>query len=436
MEGLVLLFGELCAMVAVTFVVVLLPVAVACGELCVALVVWLFSWLRRPSQPVPQTETAAATAPPSGKRAGWRWPHYVALTSASIVLFVALTIAALDLFFFEATMRWVCGRLQTKTDIAVTFAEAEGSLWRGHIELKKTRVTRNGNAFSDFDLAADRAVVDLSLSQLWQGDRHIRRVEFEGLHGTYHRIAVRDKSVASKPFQIDQLLVRDASLEVHDKTRGKQGVHSRLQIDALHTEPLRSDWAAFDMLFRTNAQGQIDGAPFVISSHEVEGGRQTNWKMDDLPIASLATYLGGPLEWIDTGVIDVDVNDRWVLGETPDIAIQCNFVLRDFRAQVPEDMSKLKKSIAVPAVKFMNQHSRRLPLEFEFVLNKECFHHRASAQAAGLTTAIADGLAGEIARRAKIDPEKVKEVGNSVKQGVIKWLDRRRKSDEGADDAP
>ena len=28
------------------------------------------------------------------------------------------------------------------------------------------------------------------------------------------------------------------------------------------------------------------------------------------------------------------------------------------------------------------------------------------------------------------DPEKVKEVGNSVKEGVIKWLERRRKNDE------
>jgi len=347
----------------------------------------------------------------------------------ALLLVLLLTVLAIaNWLLFDDVVRWQLARAERQTGIAVTFNSASGSLWTGAIELHDVTIQRTTGETSNFDLSARTFGIDLSVGDLLLLKPVFERVELQGLRGTYDRVGLPEKLQPRRSFRLGRLVVNDALVQVTDHTRPNK-VQVQLQIDSLAVEPLRSDWAVFDLLFRGNAAGRIDGHEFSIATREILEGRETHWRGEGLPVGLLASYVGGPLDWIKSGALDVEVTDRWQVGEQTQIDMHWQLVLRDIQAEVPDGVSRATRAVAKPVVAFLNKHALRLPLEFEVAIARDRFRFAASPEAAGLGRTVGDALAAELARLAGIKPETIKQAAAESWTKFKEFLDKRRKPD-------
>jgi hypothetical protein len=85
-----------------------------------------------------------------------------------------------------------------------------------------------------------------------------------------------------------------------------------LRLDELSVSPLRSDLALFDLLYGARGRGDVDGHAFEVESAQVPGGRLTTWRAPEVPLSLAMPYLGRGSRWIEAGVVEVEVEDRWL----------------------------------------------------------------------------------------------------------------------------
>ena len=127
-------------------------------------------------------------------------------------------------------------------------------------------------------------------------------------------------------------------------------MNASLKVDSLTAKPFRSGWALFDILFRSNLKGSINRQPVLVTSQVIDGGRQTRWQAEKLPVGLVSPYLKGPFLWIEEGTVDIDVEDRWSVNGKADIEMHWSFIFHDLKAEVPQDAAKTTKVFAVPIV--------------------------------------------------------------------------------------
>jgi hypothetical protein len=208
-------------------------------------------------------------------------------------------------------------------------------------------------------------------------------------------------------------------------------------VQSLSIDDFRSGWAAFDMLFRSTAQGLVDGQPFAITSGPVEDGAvegggadeyQTHWVARDLPVHIVSGYFTGPLGWLVDGRLDVEVTTRWRRDESdPNLEMHCALMAHGFAAELPEELAKIQKLFVEPAVDVLNQSQRELPLEFDLVMQKDAFRDQLSPIAAGLVDAIVHASTKSIAQ---IVPPALDKIGERVDQIRSLIQERRRAREE------
>jgi len=438
MEGLILLLGEFLVLPLTVALTALVDLVVLGANLLAHLIGFVVGLVLHRGE---ETETAEKVSEPEEesepdeapirRRFPWKATgRWIGIGSASVLGLLIVAVALANWVFFDAIVRWQLAGVQKKTGIAVTFDSAGGSLWKGVFELEDVELKRPRHETSQFDLTAQRFTIDLSTIDLVFLEAVFERVEVEGLRGTYDRVGLPDRLEPRKRFEIGRLDVGDAAVRIRDHTRGPDVFEAELQVDSLVAEPLRSDWAVFDVLFRSNTRGRINGQAFSIAMEEIPDGRQTRWQGDALPVELMASYLGGPLEWIKSAKVDVDATDRWQLGDSTEIEMHWKVVLRDVEAEVPADASRATKAIAGPAVAYLNKKSLRLPLEFDVVIDRNRFHFAASPETAKLGRTIGDALAGELGRLVGLKPEAIKEAGAETWNRFKGFLDKRRKGEE------
>lgn len=444
MEGLILLLGEFLVLPLTVALTALVDLVVLGANLLAHLVGFILELVfhrveevgasekesepEKKSEPEQEREPVAA---PTRRRFPWKTTgRWIGIGGAAILGFLVIAVALANWVFFDAIVGWQLAGVHKKTGIAVTFDSAGGSLWTGVFELKDVELKRPQDDVSRFDLTAQRFTIDLSTIDLLFLDAVFERVEVGELRGTYERVGLPDRLESRKPFEIGRLDVGNAAIRFRDHTRGPDVFEAELQVDTLVAEPLRGDWAVFDVLFRSNTKGRINGQAFSIAVEEIPDGRQTRWQGDALPVELMASYLGGPLKWIKSGKADVDATDRWQLGDSAEIEMHWKVVLRDIEAEVPADASRATRAIAGPAVAYLNEKSLRLPLEFDVVIDRDRFHFAASPETAKLGRTIGDALAGELGRLVGLEPGAVKEAGAEAWNRFRGFLDKRRKGED------
>jgi hypothetical protein len=352
----------------------------------------------------------------------------LAAGAAGLLVLLLLSLTVANWFFLDDLVRWQLARAERKTGVAVAFDAMHGSVWTGKVELRQVTAKRTGSPLSNFDLSAQLVRIDLSVWDLLFLKPVFEQIEVRGVLGTYDRVGTSEHLQPRRPFRIGRLEVTDAMFQISDHTRPKP-VQAQVKIDSLKVEPLRSDWAVFDVLFRGNAAGLVNGHEFSVTTREIAHGRQTRWHGEGLPVELVASYIGGPLLWIKSGALDVNVTDHWQIGQQTQIDLRWQFVLRDVRAEVPADASRTTKVFATPAVAFLNRNPNRLSLEFEVTVDRERFRFAASPEAAGLTDAVGQAFAEEIGRLAGIEPEDVKRAAVAGWTQFKDFLDKRRTQD-------
>jgi hypothetical protein len=275
-------------------------------------------------------------------------------------------------FFFASAVRFALGQVENRTNIAISFDTAEGNLWAGKVRLNGVTVTRREHPASLFDLKGESVDVHISLAALLRWSVVFESVHISKFSGTWEQNGKAGPLKPRRNFQINRLLLDDIQLDFTDRTLETGPLHAVLCLDTLEAVPLRSQWAMFDVLFRSRIRGSVNDVPFVVDS---EKGRHF-CRFDEVPIEIFAHYVG-IFQWFDKGKVDLLIEDTFDGGE---ITLRWSLVFHDFHARIPEGSPFKAKAAALPLITFLNIKSKRLPLELEFQLQENEFRFRSSTE--------------------------------------------------------
>ena len=343
------------------------------------------------------------------------------------VLALFLTVALLVNFvFFEPAVRWGLARIEKRTGIKVVFQSATGNLFTGRLKLTDATAQRRESVVSNFDLRVEEIAIDLSMTEILASTARIESVLISGLTGNFHRVATPDRVKIRRRYEVDHLRLEHVEIVIQDTTRQEEA-RFNFKLNELDSRPLRSRFAVLDLLFRSNASGEISGQPFSIRTEKTEKGRQTQWQVDELPVAFVARYLGGPFDWLSGGTVDVRVEDKWAIAESAEIEMRWSFVLKNLVVNSPDNTSVMGGILGATIGEYLRRNSEKLDVSFSLTMNEDQFEGAASADAAGLGDAVRNGFVREISELSGADPD---HLNQGVQKGIDafkSYLDKRRK---------
>jgi hypothetical protein len=413
MELLIALVGAFIAEIAFAALIPLL------GSLFTGLLITLelaSKILGRPSVFRPQ-RTVKSSSP---------WLRRIGGISLGLTIALTIGVVLLNTVLFEPTLRRGLRHAREKTGVDVQFETARGNFLSGSVTLQGVTVKRKDDVRSNIDLTIREAKAHVSLSSLMNSTVHVGGLRLVDIQGTYQCGRIKQQR---RDFVIDELIVENATVDLKEPDTDVPAPALPLKIDRLECRPLHRDSAIFDLLFRSNGQGTIAGAPFEIRTETTTHGRTTSWKARAIPVAFLAGYVGEPLDWLTGGTVDVDVADEWSDGPTTEIDSRWKLDFHDITAAVPPRVTGFKRAVAEPVARFIQAHPAHLPLEFRLKLDKGHFTGAASVETTGVLKAAADGMLEEMARRARLPVETLKELGRRTLDEFKKFVEKRKKKD-------
>lgn len=390
--------------------------------------------------PATTTPTAANVAPTAKPRRR-RWTRWLLYATSGTTAAVLLALVVINLWFIDDLARWLLDKQRERSGIAITAATIEGNLFTGRFQASDIIVRRIDHPAGLIDLTARRLEAQISVWQVFADPLEVQSLTVDGIRGRFERgvpgqapvkkkkkgASPTDKHKAKRPFVINSLAITDVEVAYADHTR-KRLLALPVVIQHLTADPLRSQWAVFDVLFRAKATGSIAGRPFHITTTGDDLGRETAWHVDGLPVEILADQIGGPFALLSGGTCDVNVTDRWRMSQADRmIVMDWSVVLNQVKAEVPEDASAIMALLAKPAVAFINAQGERVPLSFRVEIDENRFDGAASAEAAGLWEVVSDSAAATLAKALGLETDSVKDTGDVLLDKAKEALDKWRK---------
>jgi hypothetical protein len=413
---LIALVGELFVMLALPAAALILEFLFLLLELILELVSKI---LGLPSLLRPRRSVGAGTAPVP-------WLRRIGKVLLGFMVGTTILLLLLNTLLFEPTLRWGFSRAGAKTGVDVRFESARGNFLWGSVTLQGVTVHRKVAMRSNIDLKIREAEANVSLGSLMRSTIHLGGLRLVDVQGSYQRERIRRPR---RDFLIETLIVGNAAVDLREPDADVPAPALPLTVERLECRPLRRDTAIFDLLFRSNGKGTVAGAPFEIRAMATHDGRTTSWKARAIPVAFLAGYLGEPFDWLTAGTVDVDVDDAWSDGASPEIASRWKLDFRDVAAAVPSRITGFKRAIAGPVAGFIQSHPAHLPLEFQLKLDQRHFTGAASVETTGILKAAAGGMIEEMARKAQVPLETLRELGRRALDDLKKFVETRKKKD-------
>ncbi len=416
MEALIIIFAELAT-------ALITPVIVLVVDLVGALIAAIASLFG-------VTVSSAGSSPPWLKR-GVRTVMYLLFGVAAAVV---MGMAIANQFFFSDVVRYVFDQTEQRSGIAAECDNIDGSLFAGRVNVEDCRLQRSGHPTNNFDLKADRLTVDLQLTSIL-GNVRFEEAAVAGLEGRVSTLRPasdqRERDETERPrrhFIIDRLELTDTRLNLSGSNKDGNRFQFPVEANSVVIEPLRSRYALFDVLFRSNSTGAIAGAPFRITSSEIADGRRTSWQADDIPVAQLGSITGGLLAWFKSGSVNVDVEDEWQIDDNVSIDMDWQLDFEGVEIEAPEGTGKLARVAAAPLTRFVNGLDGDFPLRFGMVVNESQFEFQSSLVASALWDAIGESV-NRVLEKLGIKLEDAAETGRELKEGAKSILDRLRRTD-------
>lgn len=236
-----------------------------------------------------------------------------------------------------------------------------------------------------------------------------------------------------RSFVIETLRLSEVELTITDHTQPDQPFAFPVTISSLEAIPLRSSHALFDLLFRANAEGALANQPFSISTTVLPDGRDTSWRVYDLPIELLSNYVGGVFKYIKTGVIDIEVDDQWRKARKTEIDTHWKLTLKGVTAEAPENTGRWTRALADASVKYINDNGEHLPLCVDFTMNEDEFKGAASLEAAGLWNALTGACIKELSSKLNVEPGELKTAAKTGFSKFVNFLDEKRTKPDPSD---
>jgi hypothetical protein len=271
----------------------------------------------------------------------------------------------------DPMLRFALGQVEAKTGYAVTYARASGNLQTGQLELAGAGVSRHADEGLTMELQIEGFSLDLALLSLLSGTPRIEDLAVSGVSGTIVTPPKNEGQVANKPRR--SFTVEAGRFDRIDLSVGHQQANAhRIEIASADETPFRSDMALFDLFFRSNLDGRIDGVPLRIATNVIAGnGRSTEWAFDTAPAATLAGLTErAPLNWLSEGTISTHVTDEWRLDDRA-VSMNWSIALDGVRVAAPAGAGVAQRVTAGALAKAAAAQGGSAPFDFTLTLDKE-----------------------------------------------------------------
>ena len=438
MEALVILLAEFLTAFIILAIVLIAEIAVVLLTLLFHFLVWLISGRRGAASP--------SQAPSDPAKLGWRerlqsWGGISRPVRNVALIGFALTVGGLVLvntFFFEATVRQAIAMVGKRTGTELEFKSVSGSFFTGRFAFEDIRARRVSETKSSFDLQARSLNADMELLTLIDRPIAFKSLSIDTVSGTFRQPERRKKGArgkggnsaelirAKRKFRIENLTLSNVEIAL---SRG-DGAPVAISLKSVASAPFRSNFAVFDTLFRSNVTGQIDGHDITIATQETDRGRVTQWRMPDLPAASVSRFVTAPpIGWLREGTLNVSVDDRWAMGAAADIEMDWNIRMQGVRAEPREAAGLMERAVALPTIAYIKSRDGNVDLRFKLVMNESQFENMSSLDAGALWDTLKRSIAKSIAGGTGGESKGVQRGIDTVVEGFRGFLDKRRKPD-------
>ncbi len=354
----------------------------------------------------------------------------IAIILAGLAGLMLTCVVVANYLFFDETVDFVLGQVEKRTGIVTECEEIEGSLLTGQVSLRDCDIRRGSHPRSTFELAVAEVDIDLRITSMF-GTATLDSARVTGLNGwaRTNRQQAQGDEARVKPrrnFEVRDLRVSDVRVSVAGTNPDGNDFEMPVAIGELEIRPLRSRFALFDVLFRANGSGTLAGAPFRISTVEIPDGRRTEWRAENVPVASFGSMVGGTLAWFSSGTVDVYIDDEWERSDATAIDLDWRLDFSGLEVAPPPGTGPVARFVTAPLTRFVNGFDGSFPLEFALVLNENQFEYRSSLSAAGVWTAVG-GAVNNALSLLGFDLDSAKRTGENLKEGAKSILDRVRK---------
>jgi hypothetical protein len=437
MEALVILLAEF----LITFIAPVIILAIEIAAISIGFLLELAAWLlfakRRAACPPATIPSAAPERRQKETGGGFvRWSGISRLIITVAFAGLVLTIGGLILvntLFFEPAIRQVLGFVAKRTGTELEFKSVSGNLFTGRFTFENMSAKRVSDTKSSFDLKVGTLSGHVALQTLLIGPISFKSLSLEAVSGTFHQ---QDKQGtgrdahdagrigAKRRFRIEDLTLRDVDVALSKGDRAPVAI----SLKSVTSMPLRSHFAVFDLLFRSNVAGQIDGHDIHISTGNRDGTRITQWRMPDLPVVSVSRFVTSPpVGLLREGTLTVNVDDQWRLGKQAEINMDWDIRMRGARAGPRTGANVLEQTFALPIINYINSKDGDIDLHFKLAMNENQFEDIVSPDAGALWNSLTQSIAKAIAAGTGMKTEEAGHgIDNAIK-GFKGFLDKVRK---------
>ncbi|MGJ8641479.1 MAG: hypothetical protein ACSHYA_18965 [Opitutaceae bacterium] len=336
-----------------------------------------------------------------------KWFRRITLGTLSISL---SAIALVNFVFLEQTVRFVADTVEAKTGIEIEYTSMEGNLFTGYFAFSGLKLDQSTAEKPQFHVEANFVEADLPILSLIMGKREVEKltladasieyvlaktaadtkveqpsgikidVGIGGSGGNGVNVSTRPNLLNSPRYTVRDLRVERVAIHVVDAS-SDQPTDYDINIDQLHVAPLRSHYAVFDLLFRTNLNATLNGSRLEIINTETNGMRRTKWATHDVQAEILASFVGGPFALFDGGLVNVEVDDEWEVEQIENLSLDWKIRVADAKARLPDSTPTALKPLAQIWVNNINESSKEWEFGFELELSESRFHGASSLNA-------------------------------------------------------
>lgn len=400
MELIILALAELLVLVFAGVIALLVELALW----LVALITWLYVGLGK-------TIRSRPTLLSSNNR---KRLFMGTVTLGGITLTSFLSLFVLNTFFFGKTASFIARSISGNTHTTILFDVAEGNLFKGQINLTDLKVMGGKTRDEKYSVQIETLKLDVDMRSLISPTSRFTNFEISGLVGDIWQQASKPTNTQSIPrtnnivprkrYEVSSLRVLNAELTLH------KGGHSPLllEIERFESNPLRSHFAVFDLMFRSTLRGNINGQKMRIETSQRENEEASVWHFETMPVEPLALYLNSPpFSWLDGGTVDIRIDETWRQNDTPELDLKWHVILDGVRLRTPKETGFLSQKLIEPVAGFVNGFDKPIDLEFTFTVRENEFETKSNLAAAGLWQALSESFIKTLAQQSDREPNEV-----------------------------
>lgn len=390
---------------------------------------------KAPEQPLSTADTSKPSYTQRPQPASWgrsrpQWVKWTERALAAGLAIIVLSLLAINFLFMEPTSKWIFAKVQDRTGIEVSASTVSGNLFTGRFEIADLVTRRDSIDKSSFDLQVGTIAVDIDMPSLVFGTATLQSIAIDAVSGRFE-VKRRDKGKASRKiktrrvFRIDDLKITNSALQLINADNEVLN----LSLIKAASAPLRSDFAVYDLFFRSNVSGTLSGQKIEISSLEQNNSRETKWRIDRLPIATLGHFSENPLlNGLREGTLDIDVTNTWKVADQTEFDIDWRIIMDGVKLQVPDDATLKQKAALIPAAKYLSFRKKPIDVSFSLVMDEGRFQSAASLDAANFWRIVRERLVDALVLKFKTkedppvqnDVEAESEASSEDKPGIVK----------------